>query len=117
MLVLTFVICGTIRWFHMCRPFDKDEDYFYPSRRLVAASFFVVALQIPYLVNQYSADAWMLARCFFVIYIPLISSLTLRRYFFFSLSGRRSGIAVAHVVPSVVMAAMFLLACCRSVRS
>lgn len=96
----------------MCRPFDKDEDYFYPSRRLVAASFFVVALQLPYLVNPYSADAWLFVRCFFVIYIPLISSLTLRRYFFFGSSRRHSHIVAAHVIPSVMMTALFLVACC-----
>ncbi len=112
MLVLTFVICGTIRWFHMCRPYDKDEDYFYPSRRLVAASFFVVALQIPYLMNPYSADAWLFVRCFFVIYIPLISSLTLRRYFFFGSSRRHSSIVAAHIIPSIMMTTLFLLACC-----
>lgn len=95
----------------MCRPFDKDEDYFYPSRRLVAASFFVVALQLPYLVNPYSADAWLFVRCFFVIYIPLISSLTLRRYFFFGSSRRHSHIVAAHVIPSVMMTALFLVAC------
>ncbi|HBH21647.1 MAG TPA: hypothetical protein DDX33_06830, partial [Rikenellaceae bacterium] len=47
--IVTGVICAALRWFHMCRPYDKEEKYFYPARKFVAAAYLVMSfLQIPY---------------------------------------------------------------------
>ena len=63
--VVASVIVGTVRWFHMCRPYDEHPDYYYPGR----ISFFHFALStlvlIPYIVSPESTDAWYLAKTFF----------------------------------------------------
>ena len=30
-LVVTSLFCALVRYFHMCRPFDEEETYFYPG--------------------------------------------------------------------------------------
>lgn len=96
----------------MCRPFDKNEAYFYPSRKLVTVAFLSLMLQIPYIVNWDSADAWLSIRCFYVIYIPLISTLALRKYFFFDVHRKKHiYLSVASAVPVLIMLVMFGFAC------
>lgn len=34
-LVCSSVFCAFVRYFHMCRPFDENESYFYPARKLI----------------------------------------------------------------------------------
>lgn len=48
-VIVTGLICATIRLCHMCRPFDKEKDYFYPARIQVSAAYaFIALLMIPY---------------------------------------------------------------------
>ena len=42
--IVTGIICAVVRWFHMCRPYDREEKYFYPVRRLVALGYLSMAL-------------------------------------------------------------------------
>ena len=49
--ILSGMICGVVRWFHMCHPFDKwGGDFFYPARRQMTfflhSNGFAVALRI-----------------------------------------------------------------------
>lgn len=30
-VILSGTFCAIVRWFHMCHPFDKKGDYFYPA--------------------------------------------------------------------------------------
>lgn len=47
--IVTGIICAIVRWFHMCRPYDKEEKYFYPARRFVALAYLTMSLfEIPY---------------------------------------------------------------------
>lgn len=48
-LIVTGIICAALRWFHMCRPYNMEEDYFYPARKEVALTYLILSLiQIPY---------------------------------------------------------------------
>lgn len=31
--IVTGLICGFVRFRHMCRPFSEREEYFYPARK------------------------------------------------------------------------------------
>ena len=31
--VVTSLVIATVRWFHMCRPYDRNPKYFYPGRK------------------------------------------------------------------------------------
>ena len=80
--IVTGLICAVFRWFHMCRPYDKEEKYFYPARKMVA--FFCAAialLEIPYYMHPMDEGVFIYARTLGVIYYPLCFAMLFRRYF------------------------------------
>lgn len=79
--ITTGVVCGIIRWFHMCRPFDENGDYHYPARRLTTFFYIAIALEFPFLLNPMDSDIWIYIRCFGVIYYPVCFTLLFRSYF------------------------------------
>lgn len=85
-VIVTGLICATIRLCHMCRPFDKEKDYFYPARIQVSAAYaFIALLMIPYWLDPMN-DAVMLAvRIAGIVFYPICFSLLFDRYF----EGRR----------------------------
>lgn len=85
-VIVTGLICATIWLCHMCRPFDKEKDYFYPARIQVSAAYASIALlMIPYWLDPMN-DAVMLAvRIAGIVFYPICFSLLFGRYF----EGRR----------------------------
>lgn len=81
-LILTYLFCGAIRWCNLWRPFSEDTDQLFPARRVVTVNYLAAGLLIPCLFHPHSPDAWLCARCFFLIHIPTFSILTFQNYFF-----------------------------------
>lgn len=74
--VLTSVIVAAIRWFHMCRPYDKHPDYYYPGRKHVVWFSLSSLVLIPYIVHPEDPDAWYLVKTFlFPIFFFYITNL------------------------------------------
>ncbi|MGM9752256.1 MAG: helix-turn-helix domain-containing protein [Candidatus Cryptobacteroides sp.] len=79
--IVSFVVCGTIRYFHMCPPYSDNEAYHYPSRKWVSFFFLLPLLEIPYLADPFAPDAWFMVKAFYLIYIPTLNSTLIRSYF------------------------------------
>ena len=62
----TSLSLAAVRWFHMCRPFEKNPGYYYPGRPFIIAVFLNSLLLIPYIINPECPDAWYLARIYFL---------------------------------------------------
>ena len=60
------LVIAAVRWFHMCRPFDRKPDYYYPGRPFVVGIYLNALLLIPYVVHPDSPDAWYLVRIYFL---------------------------------------------------
>lgn len=101
--VLSSLFCATLRWFHMCRPFDKHEEYFYPARRLIAFIFAGFAIQMPYIFRVDSADAWLLVRVFLVVFLPAAGMLAFKRYFFAEVLHRKLLNLFSAVLPLLLL--------------
>lgn len=56
---------AAIRWFHLCRPYDRNPRYYYPGRPFVVSVMLGALALIPYICAPESEDAWFLARVFF----------------------------------------------------
>ena len=41
--VVVGVVCSLLRWFHMCRPYAKSPEIFYPARKYMT---FIFALSV-----------------------------------------------------------------------
>lgn len=109
--VLSSLFCAVVRWFHMCRPFDKEEAYFYPARRLITLIFLFFTLEAVYLFHPQEADTWLFIRSFLVISLPAMGTLAFKRYFFGDERWRRLRILLVGVVPGVAVGALFVMAC------
>lgn len=73
---------GAIRWFHVCRPYAEQSDYFYPARRQVTFFYTFQLLLVPYLIHPYAPDTWLYVRIFGILYYPVCFTMLLHRYFF-----------------------------------
>ena len=56
------VVCAAVRWYHMCEPYDRNPDYYYPGRGYVALLLLNALILYPYAINPNSPDAWYLTR-------------------------------------------------------
>lgn len=79
--IIVGITCGIIRWCHMCQPYDKQADFFYPARRQVTFYFAATVLQFPYILCPHDADLWFYVRSFGIIYYPMCAAMMFHRYF------------------------------------
>ncbi len=79
--ILSGVICGVVRWFHMCHPFDRGGDFFYPARRQMTFFYTATALQLPYVLCPVDPGTWLFARSFGILYYPICFTILYHRYF------------------------------------
>ena len=79
--ILSGVICGVVRWFHMCHPFDRGGDFFYPARRQMTFFYTATALQLPYVLCPGDPGTWLFARSFGILYYPACFTILYHRYF------------------------------------
>lgn len=64
--VTTCLMAAAVRWFHMCKPYSHNPEYYYPSRPYVVAAWISSLFLLPYVLNPASADAWFVARLYFL---------------------------------------------------
>ena len=69
--IITGVVCGIVRWNHMCRPFNENGDFHYPARRLVSFFYIAIALEFPYVMSPMTPDYWTYVKIFGIIFYPV----------------------------------------------
>ena len=60
------LVIAVVRWFHMCRPYDRKPDYYYPGRPFVVGIYLNSLILLPYVLHPESPDAWYLVRIYFL---------------------------------------------------
>lgn len=80
-VILSGTFCAIVRWCHMCHPFDKQGDYFYPARRQMTFFYAATALQLPYVLCPADSGTWFFARSFGILYYPVCFAMLYHRYF------------------------------------
>lgn len=80
--IVTGLVCAAVRWFHMCRPYDREEKYFYPARRQVTFYYAAIALmEIPYYLNPMADGVFDYVRILGIVFYPLCFTQMFLRYF------------------------------------
>ncbi len=80
--IVCCLVCAAVRWFHMCRPFDREKDFYYPARKQVALSYLVIGLlQIPYFLHPSDPGAATYTLLLGIIYYPVCFTVVLKVYF------------------------------------
>ena len=80
--IITGVVCGIVRWNHMCRPFNENGDFHYPARRLVSFFYIAIALEFPYVLSPTTPDYWTFVKIFGIIFYPVCMTTLFSSYFF-----------------------------------
>lgn len=80
--ILTSVVCAVVRWFHVCKPYAEDADYYFPIRRMYSFFSAATVLLIPYVLRPMDADTWYFARTFGILYYPLFFSAVFNKFFY-----------------------------------
>ena len=79
--IVTGVVCGIVRWHHMCHPFSENGDFHYPARRLVSFFYIAIALEFPYIISPMTPDYWTYVKIFGIIFYPVCLTTLLSSYF------------------------------------
>ena len=79
--ILSALFFAAVRWFHMCRPYDRESKYYYPDRLETTLIFLSSVILLPYAINPSSCDTWMLVKGYFIIIIPFDCTILLYKYF------------------------------------
>ena len=79
--VTTCLMGAAVRWFHMCRPYNRNPRYYYPGRPFLTATWLSSLMLLPYVLCPDSPDAWFLVRFFFLPVVLYHFALLLFSYF------------------------------------
>ena len=107
-LVVTSLFCALVRYFHMCRPFDEEETYFYPARKLITIIYACFALPVVWLFRMDSPDAYFFMRVFLMLLLPGAGVLSFRRFFFSKTRHRRLILVLSGIIPLAIMLACWI---------
>lgn len=102
-LVVTSLFCALVRYFHMCRPFDEKEAYFYPARKLITIIYACFALPVVWLFRMDSPDAYFFMRVFLVLLLPGAGVLSFRQFFFSQTKHRRLIFVLSGIISLAVI--------------
>lgn len=75
------VTVAAVRWYHMCRPYDRKPGYYYPGRAFYSLGYALTLVMLPYVFNPAGNDAWYLLKVFFLPCNLLFLSVVLLGYF------------------------------------
>lgn len=79
--MVTALVCAIVRWAHMCHPYNKEADYFYPARKQVTFFYSVALMQLPYYLSPADEGTWTYIRFYGIILYPMCFTMIFVRYF------------------------------------
>lgn len=108
--IITGVICAIVRWFHICRQYEDECDYYYPARQQITTYYAALIVFFPYVLAPENADIWLFARVFGVIFYPMCFASLFMRYFQQrKVNSGWNNIALVYL-PIVLLAIIFFMA-------
>lgn len=112
MFLAVCLMAAAVRWFHMCRPGDRNPRFYYPGRPYVTAVFLNALVLIPYVLHPESADAWYLVRLYFLPVVFFHYTILLSSYFGSMMQWKRWRISIllAGLPVALALTAAFVLA-------
>lgn len=110
-LIFIFMFCGTLRLCNLWPQSVKPVNELYPARRMVSCIYFAVLFLLPCVLHPQSHDAGLLARCFWILYIPTAASLALKRFFYGDRLYKRLRIMAVGGVPLAISLTLSAIAC------
>ena len=79
--ILSELFFATLRWFHMCHPFDENPSYYYPERKDATWMHLGAIILLPHVINPSNTDAWTYVKAYFIILPTFFSGYLSYKYF------------------------------------
>ena len=79
--ILSALFFAAVRWFHVCQPYQKQVDYYFPGRRVVVFFNLLTLITFPYVLWPSSPDAWLLVKSYFPLTQFFAAAVLIYRYF------------------------------------
>lgn len=108
-LISLFMFCGALRCCNLWRQTNKTIDDLYPARKSVAAAYLSVILLMPCVISPLSPAAQLLARCFWILWIPSVSSLAFVQLFSPDSAHGKLRLALVGCLPAIFLLALSVL--------
>lgn len=64
--VVTSLVIASVRWFHMCHPYDRKPEYYYPARRACTIIYLSAIVLLPYVFLPDRNGVWLLVKAYFL---------------------------------------------------
>lgn len=109
--VCAFLFCAVLRMLDLWKSQSRNVDEMYPARKLATVMYLLGAMQFPVVIHPASGDAWLLAQCFWVLYIPMAYSLGIKRFFFGDREYTQLRLWLVGGVPVAFLLGLFAIAC------
>ena len=81
MYIMASIVIAAVRWFHMCRPYDRNPLYYYPGRKVVTILYLMSLTLVPYLFFPETNGAWLLVKAYFLPVALYFITILLFSYF------------------------------------
>jgi len=81
MYIMASVVIAAVRWFHMCRPYDRNPRYYYPGRKAITILYLMSLTLLPYLFFPDTNGAWLLVKAYFLPVTLYFITILLFSYF------------------------------------
>ena len=81
MYIMASIVIATVRWFHMCRPYDRNPLYYYPGRKAFTILYLMSFTLVPYLFFPETNGAWLLVKAYFLPVTLYFITILLFSYF------------------------------------
>lgn len=109
-MVCSSLFCALVRYFHLCRPFDEHEEYFYPARKLITFVYACFAMPAVWLFRMDSPDAWLFVQVFLVLFLPGAAVISFRRFFFYEKKHRLPVFFIVGIMPFLFITVLWIFA-------
>lgn len=108
--ILSCIFSAAVRWGHVCSPYAKYSDSFFPARKMSLFFFLFSIVMFPYVVDPMNAEAWILVKFYGILFIPTVWILLLHKFFSPSDYERnKHKLRLMASVPTMIVPLLFIL--------
>lgn len=119
LLLIVFLFCGVLRSCNFWRFSGRDVAALYPARHEASAAYFAVLLLLPCVLFPLTHPATrVLVRCFWILYIPLVTYAALSKLFFKEIHDglRLPSPSLMGIASVIILGLLSFLACLEEAR-
>ena len=79
--ILSCIFFAAIRWGHVCSPYVKYADQFFPARKISIVLLLFAIILFPYVFHPMRPEAWILVKFYNILVMPMVWIILFHKYF------------------------------------